>query len=148
MIDDFRGNWYALSNFSAYRCYYEGLLYRSVEHAFQAAKTLDPYHRQQILMASNPRDAKRLGQQVALRADWEDVKIGIMRGLLVSKFTVEERARTILAKSVGERLVEGNTWHDQFWGDCHCARHLNEPGLNWLGTLLEIVRDELAAVEL
>jgi predicted NAD-dependent protein-ADP-ribosyltransferase YbiA (DUF1768 family) len=34
-----------------------------------------------------------------------------------------------------EILVEGNTWHDNFWGRCSC-RNCRGKGVNHLGQLL------------
>lgn len=39
-------------------------------------------------------------------------------------------------------LVEGNTWHDQFWGDCRCDRCPGQ-GDNMLGVVLMGLRNEL-----
>jgi predicted NAD-dependent protein-ADP-ribosyltransferase YbiA (DUF1768 family) len=39
-------------------------------------------------------------------------------------------------------LVEGNTWHDLWFGRCDCTKHGGE-GQNWLGRLLMALREEL-----
>ena len=80
-ITSFDGNYAWLSNF--YPCFvtFEGIIYKSVEHAYQAAKTLNIYEREEIWAAKNPGRAKRLGQKAALRSDWDDVKVDIMRNI-------------------------------------------------------------------
>lgn len=45
MISEFKGESRFLSNFFAVPIMYEGVEYPSVEHAFQAAKSLDPEER-------------------------------------------------------------------------------------------------------
>jgi len=40
-------------------------------------------------------------------------------------------------------LIEGNWWHDNYWGDCFCAKCATIKGKNKLGKLLEDVRLEL-----
>jgi predicted NAD-dependent protein-ADP-ribosyltransferase YbiA (DUF1768 family) len=43
-------------------------------------------------------------------------------------------------------MIEGNWWHDNFWGDCYCnnksGKHPEclKPGLNKLGLLLMNLR--------
>ena len=40
-------------------------------------------------------------------------------------------------------LVEGNWWHDNFWGDCYCPKCKGIPGANTLGRLLMELRSKL-----
>ena len=40
-------------------------------------------------------------------------------------------------------LIEGNTWHDNYWGDCSCNRCKSKSGENMLGILLMELRDKL-----
>ena len=40
-------------------------------------------------------------------------------------------------------LEEGNTWHDNFWGNCHCDICKDFKGANHLGRLLMQLRDEM-----
>jgi len=116
---------------------FEGDLYPTVEHAFQAAKTADVAERARIRDLGTPDAAKRAGRKVALRRDWERVKLGIMESLLRTKFSEPGLMAQLL--ETGEReLVEGNTWNDRFWGVCRGA------GANHLGRLLMKVRSELA----
>jgi len=115
----------------------------TVEHHYQAAKTGDNRARAEILLADTPGQAKRLGQKCPMRADWDDVKIAVMESLLYRKFASGEMA-TKLLRTGQAPLIEGNRWHDQFWGDCRCGRaKCSEPGSNWLGYLLEQVRETI-----
>ena len=146
-IDDFTGGYGFLSNFAPcpVRCLDDpdGPPYPSVEHAYQASKTLSAAQRLAVLAAPSPGAAKRLGRTVDLRADWDAVRGGVMLGLLRQKFAAEPY-RSMLAGTGEARLVEGNAWHDQEWGDCRCRAHAAEPGANLLGALLELVRAEIA----
>ena len=136
MIDSFRGEYRFLSNFYPAAVELYGETYPTVEHAYQAAKTNDPAARERIRWAQRPGDAKRLGQSVQIRSDWESVKVDVMRGLLVKKFS-DRRLADMLLKTGDEELVEGNYWGDRFWGVC------GGDGDNWLGRLLMEVRREL-----
>ena len=49
----------------------------------------------------------------------------------------------MLLSTGGGDLVEGNRWHDNFWGRCVCRACRRIGGANVLGTLLMQVRAEL-----
>jgi len=118
----------------------DGVTYPTVEHAFQAAKTFDPAERELIRDANTPQTAKRLGRGVALRADWEPVKYGLMRELLRQKFAIPELRQALLATGEAE-LIEGNNWNDRTWGQVLVQGQW--VGKNWLGELLMEVRQEI-----
>ena len=141
-IDSFRGKYDFLSNFYGAIVFYDGLWYRNSEAAFQSAKTLDTETRKRFAEVS-PIQAKKMGRTVKLRPDWEQVKDGIMLEILRSKFAPGTRCAERLLSTGRLRLIEGNTWHDNYWGVCQCAKCNGEKGLNRLGELLEKVRDKL-----
>lgn len=66
-----------------------------------------------------------------------------MREVLAAKFTDPDLADRLVATGTA-LLVEGNTWHDQFWGCCTSPRHHATPGANWLGRYLMQLRSTLA----
>lgn len=138
LICNFRGSYRFLSNF--YPCDAGG--WPSVEHAFQAAKTDATMWRLRIRQAPTARDAKRLGRNVPLRANWESIKVDQMRALLRLKFR-NEPLRTKLLDTGAAELVEGNRWCDNFWGSCTCDKCIPTPKHNWLGLLLMEVREDL-----
>jgi len=113
------------------------------EHAFNALKTLDAAARDTVLAAPSPGETKRRGRSVPLRPGWDTgVRVWAMTRVLVAKFSTEGPAATLLW--TGDMpLVETNTWHDQFWGDCFCPRHVGTPGVNMLGELLMAQRTHL-----
>lgn len=135
-IEDFRGDYRWLSNFHMVQVTFEDEVYTSTEHAYQAAKTFLPAERRAIREATSCGDAKRLGQKVSMRPDWEDVKVDVMRDLLRQKFKYPELRAKLLATG-RQHLVEGNTWRDFFWGVC------DGDGENHLGRLLMDVRAEI-----
>jgi N-glycosidase YbiA len=136
------------SNFHQRAVSFDGDWYRTNEHAFQAMKTLDPAERSQIRQAKSPGQAKRLGGPaskggiVTLRADWEQVKQGIMLDLCRQKFGRPPLSNVLLATN-DEQIVEANTWHDNIWGDCTCSGCADKPGQNLLGKILMQIREEL-----
>ena len=115
-----------------------GFWFSSVEHAYQAAKMVSEATCIQIRDAKSPSQAKRLGKILPIRADWNEVKIGVMRDLLIQKFSWPILKRRLLDTG-DELLVEGNTWGDTFWGV------YRGKGENILGKLLMEVRDAVAS---
>lgn len=126
-----------LSNFYPAKVEYDGLEYSSTEHAYQAAKTEDAAQRRRIREAQKPGDAKRLGKQVKMRTDWEQIKIGVMRDLVRQKFTNHKELKEKLLATGDAYIEETNTWNDTFWGVC------KGKGQNWLGKILMEIREEL-----
>lgn len=135
VVEKFFGKYRFLSNFWPCNVIYDGVEYPSTEHAYQAAKTLDKDVREKIRIAKTA-DAKKLGQTVKIRDDWEQVKVLIMWSLIDQKFNDEELSRK-LAETGSDMLIEGNTWGDRYWGVC------NGEGQNILGQLLMIKRNLL-----
>lgn len=141
MIDDFSKNNAFLSNFhpSIIR---DNLSYPTVEHYFQAMKSTNPVIRGDIADTSTPGKAKRAGRKAKLRSDWDNVKVDVMLAGLRAKFSDPELASKLKATGI-ELLIEGNYWHDNFWGNCKCPKCVNIEGQNVLGRLLMQVRAEL-----
>ncbi|CAA2367810.1 Uncharacterized domain COG3236 / GTPcyclohydrolase II [Xylella phage Bacata] len=139
-IGSFTGPHRFLSNFWSVAIAFEGHSYRTVEHAFQAAKTFDEDERRRIRNEPDAGGAKRRGKTVTLREDWEEVKEDVMRNLLRQKFGTEP-LKSKLLKTGKSKLVEGNWWGDTYWGVC------DGKGKNRLGEILMEVREELRAAK-
>ena len=131
-----------LSNFWPAEVVLDDRDYPTTEHAYQAAKTFDLHEREYVRSCCTPGDAKRLGRQVTMRLDWEEVKVDVMRNLLQQKFAPGSELAEKLINTQDLYLEETNTWNDTFWGVC------NGKGSNVLGNLLmEIRRDLIIAKE-
>lgn len=139
MIDRFRDEYYFLSNFYLCPVEYEGQIFNCVESAFQAAKTLDKGEREKFTDMA-PTKAKHAGRRVALRSDWETVKVDIMHELIRDKFTRNPELAEMLKATGDEDLIEGNNWNDRFWGVS------KGKGQNHLGKILMAVRDEIQKI--
>lgn len=135
-IKEFRGLYHFLSNFHEASVYWDGITYRNNEAAFQSAKLVDKNERLQFTDMS-PNEAKKLGRVVALRKDWEDVKLNIMYEIVKAKFTQNEGLTIRLLETGDALLEEGNHWGDRYWGT------VNGIGENHLGKILMRVRAEL-----
>jgi len=132
------------SNFHLRQVVWRGIKYRSGEHAYNAAKTRNRRARLRIAAAATPKRAKRMGRRMPLRRGWECARQSIMREILLAKFTQSPDLAAALLATGDALLVEGNTWHDNYWGCCYCPREkCAEPGKNHLGRMLMDLRDEL-----
>ena len=115
--------------------FFFGITYPSAESAYQAQKSTDINVKLQF-QTITPGKAKRLGRQIELRTDWEDIKVEMMEYTLRAKFSDPDLQDMLL--STGDAiLIEGNNWDDTYWGACEGV------GQNMLGVLLMKVRDEL-----
>jgi len=137
-VTSFSGPYRFLSNFYPVKITYEGSEYPSVEHAYQAAKTLDLNERKAFqdthLKAG---EAKKMGKSVNLRADWQKVNLSIMESLVLQKF-VENNALKEALCAIDGVIIEGNYWGDTFWGESPLGT-----GENQLGKIIMKVRDIL-----
>lgn len=148
-IDSFTmsAGYFWLSNF--YECDIDG--YTSTEAYYQSMKTTDLAIRE-TFKKMDPKTSKKEGRKIELRPDWDAIKDTVMLGALVIKFEDPHLADMLVATHPAI-LIEGNTWHDNYWGDCHC--YLNEElgygveashpdclreGKNMLGHMLMAVR--------
>lgn len=142
IIGPFDGEYRFLSNFWRCEINYENLVFPSVEHAYQAAKSWSIKDRVKIQQANKCSQAKHLGETIAIRADWEYVKLGIMEYLLRQKFQKGTKLGTKLSKTDKAMLIEYNNWHDNLWGQCTCQL-CRMGGRNMLGKLLMKIREDI-----
>lgn len=112
--------------------------YPTVEHAYQAAKTFNTTHRAAIA-AGDAAFAKRFfkTRKEAIRPDWNQVKLLIMELCLRQKFAVGTELAKKLDATGNCNIIEGNEWHDVYWGQCPLGT-----GENHLGKLLMKIRDD------
>lgn len=144
IVDSFRGQYKVLSNFYTCNIKYYELSYSSVENAYQASKTnLESIRR--AFMYIPPEEAKRLGRKINLRKDWEEIRLYVMADLLKIKFTQAPECN-VLHSLQGYELIEGNHWHDNFWGNCTCPKCEEIEGQNHLGKLLMKLAPQLTVV--
>lgn len=126
VIDSFRDEYRWLSNFYKTPVEYEGVLYPSLENAYQAAK-FKPVKRE-VFKTCSPYHAKVYGRGKGCRRDWEKVKLAIMELLISKKFSFGSYLASQLLATGDAELIEGNKHGDIFWGVCggHGENHLGE----------------------
>ncbi len=138
----FRGQYDFLSNMYSCEFEWDGRKYRNSEAAFQSAKSLDAAERDRFSELSGV-VAKREGQKVRLRSDWQIVKDEIMEDVVRAKFLQNPELLRRLLDTGDLELVEGNRWHDKYWG----VDLMTGQGENHLGKILMKIRAELGRAE-
>ena len=136
MISEFRGRNRFLSNFYPL---VETTLHGhpTVENFFQAMKNGSKLHYEELKRVT-PTVAKQRGRKCKLRPDWESIKLDVMLYALRRKFIEPELRKKLLATG-NQKLMEGNHWHDTYWGiDLKTGK-----GENHLGKLIMQVRSEI-----
>lgn len=142
MIKSFDGEHRWLSNF--WPCtikWNDNLTFTSVEAAYQASKCKNNDDIKQFCNMS-ALEAKRAGRKVKMREDFDERKQIYMENFLRIKFAKGSELGNRLKSLKDVELVEGNYWHDNYWGSCTCDRCGNK-GQNNLGKLLMKLCQEL-----
>jgi len=138
VIDKFDGTEYRfLSNFYPAPVNFEGETYPTSENAYQAAKSLDYDERRAFRGNVSAALSKKMGRELELRPDWEEVKRDIMKKIVFNKFKYHPSLKEKLLATGDAELIEGNYWGDTYWGVC------NGVGENHLGKILMEVREIL-----
>lgn len=128
-----------LSNFHYAPFRYNGRTWKTVEHAYQAAKNgyQEPWL-SKIAKAKGPHEAKKLGQKVApLLKDWDRRRVDIMTQLVSAKFMTHQELTDRLLETGNARIEEDAYW-DSFWGTGR-----NGKGRNEMGKILMRLREKL-----
>lgn len=133
----FFGEFRYLSNFHVCDFVWDGMIWTSSEHAYQASKLNDFSKMKRFAKLSTPKDAKIAGGLISLPDNWNDVKRQLMHSVVLAKFEQNPDIAKLLVGTGNAYLEETNTWHDTTWGVC------NGVGSNWLGEILMDVRSKL-----
>jgi len=135
-IKSFTAEYAFLSNF------YQHAGYLSNEHFYQASKTFDKEWKQKIMAATTPGKAKRLGSKCPMYPAFPSERVDIMLKLVRTKFKNPYLAKKLCETST-RPLIEGNHWHENFWGECSCDDCKDKNKLNMLGFVLMTIRAEI-----
>lgn len=126
-----------LSNFAAAPLELDGIRYPTSEHAYMAEKVIDREERLRLAALPTPGAARRAGQLVVMRSDWDIYKPHAMLRVVRAKFRQNPDLAQRLLDTGTRYLSEDNSWGDRYWGV------VQGEGLNMLGKTLMQVRDEL-----
>ena len=143
-----------LSHFYLAAICMDGEMWATVEHFYQAQKSLDPAYRAAIKAAATPGIAKRMAARIGFerngahrswfteyacepRPDWTEIKLDLMRRADWAKFAQYEELRKRLLATGTAELIEDNP-HDAFWGTGP-----DGTGMNWAGKVLMEIREKI-----
>lgn len=111
------GRYGFLSNLWVCDVIFEGKIYKSAEHAYQAGKSSKDEINDYITIAPYPRIAALVGHNLSIydiRPDWSRIKIGRMKSVVEAKFFQNEGLADMLLDTQDALLQEDST--DSFWG--------------------------------
>ena len=137
----FRGQYEFLSNFFMSPLSIEGIVFPTVEHAYQAMKSKDRNVWRVVSQLEYAHQAKMYGKGIAIdpSVDWDKMRDEVMFRLLTAKFNIPH-LRVALIK-VQQDIVENNYWHDNYWGICLCDKCEGIKGQNRLGKMISVIRN-------
>jgi ribA/ribD-fused uncharacterized protein len=120
------------------------MTFQTSEHLYQALKTTDPSEVRAVISCQTPGESKRLGATLTLRPDWDSVKDRAMEICVAHKFAANPDLLEKLLDTGSTYLLEGNTWHDNYWGGCQCDNCTFVDWHNKLGYTLMRYRDTMS----
>lgn len=136
----------AFSNLYQRPIEFEGEVFDTAEHAYQAGKPRKAAVRDWLMSAPTPALLAMAAHGLYvwdINSDWSKVKFGRMKKVLTAKFSQHDDLKELLLCTGKARLVESATVDNavnRLWGE------VNGVGQNKLGELLMEVRAELAEV--
>ena len=136
-ITEFRGEFSWLSNFFPIKIEYDGIVYPSVENAYQAGKLINKKDREMFIDIT-PGQAKRLWRNYPTYNLTEEFRLNLMYQLLSIKFN-QEPFKSLLCATGDCYIQEGTRWFEPFWG----KQLSTGEGKNMLGHLIMNIREKL-----
>lgn len=132
--------YYEFSNFYISPIIYNGKRWRTTEHLYQAMKFEDENIQEKIRSCASARQAAKLGRsyiQGQLRANWDDIKYGVMKDIILCKVKQHPRIKKLLLDTGDVPIIEYSK-KDYVWGS-----GANFEGKNWLGKIWMEIRSAL-----
>lgn len=133
----------AFSNLHRRPVLFEGVVYPTSEHAYQAGKARKDEVREWLMAAPSPALLAMASHGLYvwdIHPDWAKTKFQRMKRILLAKFTQHSDLQQLLLSTGESRLVESATVDNavnRLWGE------VNGKGQNKLGELLMEVRNEI-----
>ena len=140
VIDRFIGEYAFLDPWYPTLIEVEGLIFPSVQHAFEAGKTSDFATRERLRTASK-QEVRQIVQNPAFRLQegFSEWRVEFMRDLLWWKFTQDVKLASYLVATHPRELIYTNYRGETFWG----VEGKNGWGKNTMGILLMEIRAAL-----
>lgn len=142
MIEQFKDDYSFLSNFTWLETPIKenGIEYYTSEAYYMSQKTSLIEEKALLGGRITGAQAKKIGRAVTLVPNFDSIKDDCMRKAIQYKFSDDNpNLKAKLIDTGDKELVEGNYWHDLYWGRCLKTGN----GLNMLGKIIMEVRDDL-----
>lgn len=133
-------NWFSNMAYSGIEI--DGIIYGSVENYYQLQKCTNPEIWEKFARLA-PSQVKKLGRNLDIRKDWEEVKYDVMKKGLLAKFS-QPLWKSQLLETGDEMIIEWNNWGDRIWG----VDVRDNKGQNLLGKALMEIRKQLKTNQL
>jgi predicted NAD-dependent protein-ADP-ribosyltransferase YbiA (DUF1768 family)/pSer/pThr/pTyr-binding forkhead associated (FHA) protein len=139
-IESFNGSFEFLNMDYPVKVYFEGKYYKTIFHAFQAARTPLNHLREKIVYADNFQEVFSIASTFQDPADWGKQRLRVMEQLNRDKFRRYPDLRNKLKDTGKKELI--NTYSEStpsnlFWGV------VKGKGQNKLGMILEAIREDI-----
>lgn len=137
----------ALSNLYKRPVEFEGEIFATSEHAYQAGKARKPSVRKWLMDAPTPALLAMAAHGLYIwdvNPDWSKIKFERMKAVLKAKFSQHDDLKELLLGTGDAKLIEAATVDNavnRLWGE------VNGKGKNMLGLLLMEVRSEIRETE-
>ena len=148
VIGFYSREFWPFDQFAAIQIDYLGRRMPTGEHAYHYTKFVDehPDIAEEVFMARSPHDALHIAHAPAnldfIRADWDDIKVGVMHTICRLKLEQDPYVERKLRQTGNFLIVEDSP--DKFWGRGPGPKH---NGRNELGKIWMDLRTQLPEVE-
>ncbi len=129
------------SNFSAYSVEWNGEIWKTSEHAYQASKFLDEKIQREIFDARSAYESKMLSVKYKdqMRDGWYDMRLPLMEEIIRAKLAQHPHIRKKLLQT-GNRIMIEASKDDAFWGWGPDKKGENHHGKIWMRLRAELVK--------
>lgn len=132
---------FCFDNFSAFKIKYEGVVFSTVEHAYQAYKFKETSQEvfNEIVESYSSDEAKRIADRNKDKvcSNWNEIKVGLMESFLRAKLNQNPYVKEKLIQSKNYILCEDSD-KDSFWGIGPKRDGQNELGKLWMKLRAEL----------
>lgn len=126
-ITSFEGEFEFLSSFAKLQVpiIWGDISFSALENAYQSGKSSHVLVRRAISRMT-PGKAKREGEKIlkkgiSVNRWWnDDFRLRLMERLDFEKFSKDPELKAKLLATGDREIIEGNNWHDNFFGKCSC----------------------------
>lgn len=134
-IKFYEDKYYMLSNLSAHAVKFDGRLYPTSEHAYQASKFEDEKAIEEIRQAKSPLEAKAIAKSKfgtpAEKTDWQFDKLLTMERILKAKLDQHSEVKNALISTGNSEIIEDSPI-DAFWGCGEDGKGESHLGKIWM----------------